>query len=103
MLAVLMAVNALSVVWFLFRNANGFRLLPARLPSAPLPSWTTTWTPPLGLGVVLSVLALAFVTGMLAMWNLRPETAEQGEPSESLKPSQSLREERVRDPESLAT
>jgi len=68
MLVALMAVNALSVVWFLFRNAYGVTTWPRRLPSAPLPVGTPTWIPPGGLGVVLALVALALVCGIIAVW-----------------------------------
>ena len=72
MLFVLMAVNALSVVWFLFRNMYGVKGYGLRLPPAPLPVGTPSWTPPLGLGVVLGLVTLAFVCGLVAVWALRP-------------------------------
>jgi hypothetical protein len=72
MLFVLMAVNALSVVWFLFRNMYGVKGYGLRLPPAPLPVGTPSWTPPLGLGVVLGLVTLAFACGLVAVWALRP-------------------------------
>jgi Predicted membrane protein (DUF2142). len=79
MLVLLMAVNALSVVWFLFRNVYGVRPGPRRLPSAPLPGGTPSWTPPFGQGVVLALVALALACGVAAVWALRagPAGAEQ--------------------------
>jgi Predicted membrane protein (DUF2142) len=71
MLVVMMAVNALAVVWFLFRNAYGFRPWPRRLPSAPLPLGVPSWTPPFGQGVVLALVALALACGVAAVWALR--------------------------------
>jgi len=78
MMILLMGVNALSVVWFLFRNVYGVRTWPNRLPSTPLPGLTPSWTPPHGQGVVLALVALAFVGGVLAVSTLRPvrSTAE---------------------------
>lgn len=73
MVVVLMVVNALSVVWFLFRNVYGVKTRPGRLPSAPGPGGTPTWTPPLGQGIVLSLVALALACGVAALWALRPE------------------------------
>jgi hypothetical protein len=78
MTVTLMAVNALSVVWFLFRNVYGFRTGPRRLPSAPLPVRTPAWTPPYGQGLVLSLVALALACGIAAVWaqcRTRPQVA----------------------------
>lgn len=75
MLVALMAVNALSVVWFLFRNVYGVKVWPQRLPPAPLPVGTSSWTPPLGSGVVLGLVALALACGVVAVWTLRPVPA----------------------------
>jgi len=79
MLVVMMAVNALSVVWFLFRNAYGVSPWPHRLPSAPLPVGVPSWTPPFGQGVVLALVALALSCGVGAVWALRagPASAQQ--------------------------
>ena len=73
MLGLLMAVNALSVVWFLFRNVYGVKSFGRRLPPAPLPIGGMKWIPPLGQGVVLSLVALALVCGLAALWMLRSE------------------------------
>lgn len=84
MLVVLMAVNALSVVWFLFRNVYGIRDWQRRLPLAPLPGGTTSWDPPLGLGVVPAIVTLAMACGVMGMWMLRcapPTTGQQPLPS----------------------
>lgn len=72
MMVVLMAVNALSVVWFLFRNVYGVKSFGRRLPAAPLPVGAPAWTPPLGQGVVLALVALALACGVVAVWTLRP-------------------------------
>lgn len=73
MLVVLMAVNALSVVWFLFRNVYGVMDSARRhLPPAPLPVGTPSWTPPLGQGVVVALATLALACGVAAVWTLRP-------------------------------
>lgn len=82
MLVVLTAVNALSVVWFLFRNAYGVRIGSRRLPDAPLPVGTPAWTPPGGLGVVLALVAVAFACGVVAVFSLRavPANAEESAP-----------------------
>lgn len=72
MLTLLMAVNALSVVWFLFRNVYGVKSFGRRLPAAPLPVGAPAWTPPLGQGVVLALVALALACGVVAVWTLRP-------------------------------
>jgi hypothetical protein len=86
MLVALMAVNALSVAWFLWRNVYGVRPGPRRLPSTPGPVGTPSWIPPLGQGVVLALVTLAFASGVTAVWALRvvpaiaeasPEPAEQ--------------------------
>jgi hypothetical protein len=72
MLVVLMAVNALSVIWFLFRNVYGLTNLDLRrLPSVPLPASTPSWTPPLGSGVVLALVTLALACGIVAVWKLQ--------------------------------
>jgi MFS family permease len=68
MTVTLMAVNALSVVWFLFRNVYGVRTGPRRLPSAPGPVGTPAWTPPYGQGMVLALVALALACGVAAVW-----------------------------------
>lgn len=73
MLVALMAVNALSVVWFMFRNVYGVKSGPGRLPSAPGPVGAPSWTPPLGQGVVLALVALALACGVAAVWALRVE------------------------------
>lgn len=80
MLAVLMAVNALAVPWFLFRNVYGVQTGPRRLPNVPFPVGTPSWTPPFGQGVVLGLVALAFACGIIAVWALRavPARAERG-------------------------
>lgn len=78
MLVVLMAVNALSVVWFLFRNVYGVHPGPGRLPAVPFPRGTPSWTPPFGQGVVLALVALAFVCGVVAVWALRPHPQDPG-------------------------
>lgn len=77
MMVALMAVNALSVAWFLFRNAYGVRAAPGRLPSVPGPLGAPTWTPPLGLGVVLGLVTLAFACGVAAAWAFRAEPASE--------------------------
>ena len=71
MTVTLMAVNALSVVWFLFRNVYGVKTGPRRLPSAPGPVGTPAWTPLYGQGVVLALVALALACGVAAVWALR--------------------------------
>jgi Predicted membrane protein (DUF2142) len=78
MLVVLMGVNALSVVWFLFRNVYGVRDWPGRLPTAPLPGGVPTWAPPLGQGAVLALVTLAFAGGVFAVWALRPVPLDLG-------------------------
>jgi hypothetical protein len=76
MLVVLMAVNALSVLWFLFRNVYGVMDLSLRrLPPTPLPVGTPSWTPPLGQGVVFALVTLAFACGVVAVWTLQPVPA----------------------------
>ena len=75
MMVVLMAVNALSVVWFLFLNVYGVTIWPRRLPPTPLPTSTPSWAPPLGQGFVLALVALALACGVLAVWTLRPVPA----------------------------
>ena len=72
MLVVLMAVDALAVVWFLFRNVYGIRNGPHHLPAAPLPVGAPGWTPPFGQGVVLALVTLALACGVGAVWKLRP-------------------------------
>jgi Predicted membrane protein (DUF2142) len=71
MMVVMMAVNALSVVWFLFRNVYGVKSFGLRLPPAPLPVGAPSWIPPLGQGVVLALVALAFSCGLAAVWTVR--------------------------------
>jgi hypothetical protein len=71
MMIVLMAVNALSVVWFLFRNMYGVRAGPGRLPATPGPAGPPSWTPPGGLGLVLALVAVALACGLVAVWALR--------------------------------
>lgn len=78
MLYVLMSVQALSVVWFLFRNIYGIRTGPGRLPSAPWPVGTPSWSPPLGQGVVLALMAVALVSGVAAAWAFRLLPASAG-------------------------
>ena len=76
MLVVLMAVNALSVLWFLFRNVYGVMDLSLRrLPPTPLPVGTPSWTPPLGQGVVFALVTVAFACGVVAVWTLQPVPA----------------------------
>ena len=79
MLAVLMASNAASVLWFLFRNAYGVKASPGRLPPAPLPLGTPSWTPPLGQGAVLLLVTLALTCGVVGVWALRrvPASAQR--------------------------
>jgi hypothetical protein len=73
MLVVLMSINALSVVWFLLRNVYGINLWTRRrLPSNPFPMGEPSWAPPLGQGVVLTLVALALALGLVAVWKLRP-------------------------------
>jgi Predicted membrane protein (DUF2142) len=73
MLVVLMAVNALSVVWFLFRNEYGvLDLTLRRIPSTPLPVGMAKWIPPLGQSVVLVLVTLALAGGVVAVWALAP-------------------------------
>jgi hypothetical protein len=78
MLTLLMAVNALSVVWFLFRNAYGVKDWPGQSPldPVPIPTRTPSWTPPPGLGVVLALATLALACGVVAVWKFRPVTAD---------------------------
>jgi len=71
MTVTLMAVNALSVVWFLFRNVYGVKTGPRRLPSAPGPVGTPAWTPLYGQGVVLALVVLALACGVAAVWAQR--------------------------------
>jgi hypothetical protein len=85
MMIVLMAVNALSVVWFLFRNMYGVRVGPGRLPSTPGPTGPPSWTPPIGQGVVLALVSVALVCGAVAVWAFwaRPADApESASPSD---------------------
>jgi hypothetical protein len=77
MMVALMAVNALSVVWFLFRNVYGVKTGPGRLPSAPGPVGPPSWTPPLGQGVVLALVALALACGIAAVWTLGTDARVQ--------------------------
>jgi len=72
-LVALMAVNALSVVWFMLRNVYGVKPGLGRLPAAPWPVGTPSWTPPLGQGVVMALAALALACGVAAVWALRLE------------------------------
>ena len=88
-LVALMAVNALSVVWFMFRNVYGVKAGPRRLPSAPGPVGTPSWTPPLGQGVVLALVALALACGVAAVWTLGMDarvrsSAPRTDPEETL-------------------
>lgn len=80
MLGVLMSVNALSLVWFLFRNVYGVTVWPRRLPPVPLPSSPPSWAPVIGQGFVLALMAVAFACGCLAVWMLQhlPEGEEAG-------------------------
>jgi Predicted membrane protein (DUF2142) len=76
MLVVLMAVNALSVVWFMLRNVYGVMNLGLRrLPAAPLPVGSPSWIPPLGEGVVVALVTLALACGMVAVRTLQPVQA----------------------------
>jgi hypothetical protein len=77
MMGALMVVNAVSVVWFLFRNMYGVKAGPGRLPSAPGPIGTPSWTPPLGQGVVLALVALALACGVAAAWSMRTDAQER--------------------------
>lgn len=84
MLAVLMALNALSVIWFLFRNIYGVKNWLPRTPSAPLPVGPPGWTPPLGQGTVFALVTVALACGIVAVWMLRPVCgANPGDTSES--------------------
>jgi hypothetical protein len=76
MMVVLMAVNSSAVVWFLFRNAYGVKGWQGRLPATPLPVGAPKWVPPFGLGLVVALVALAFVCGVVAVWKLRPQAAD---------------------------
>jgi hypothetical protein len=76
MMVVLMAVNSLAVVWFLFRNAYGVKGWQGRLPATPLPVGAPKWVPPFGLGLVVALVALAFACGVVAVWKLRPQAAD---------------------------
>lgn len=71
--------GGLSVVWFLFRNIYGIASWPHRLPQAPLPTSPASWTPPMGQGFVLALVALALICGALAVWALRPVPASTGQ------------------------
>jgi hypothetical protein len=77
-LMALMALNALSVIWFLFRNAYGVRDWPARLPSVPFPLAKPVWSPPTGISGVLALVMLALACGVLAVWSFRPDLSELG-------------------------
>jgi hypothetical protein len=95
MMIALMAVNALSVVWFLFRNVYGFKSGPGRLPSAPGPVGPPSWTPPLGQGAVLALVALALACGVAAAWTLGTDarvrsTASRTDSEETLEQPQTL-------------
>jgi hypothetical protein len=99
MLGALIAVNALSVIWFLFRNEYGVRPGPARLPSAPGPLGPPAWTPPLGQNTVLGLVALAFACGVVAVWTIRDAPANaEARPSISGPRSAVISAERVREP-----
>ena len=77
MLVVLMAVNALAVLWFLFRNVYGvLNLTLRRIPSTPLPVGAATWIPPLGQPVVLVLVTEALACGVAAVWALRPVSSD---------------------------
>jgi hypothetical protein len=79
MLVILMSVNALSVVWFLLRNAYGVKSWQGRrLPSTPLPVGRPSWAPPLGQGLVLTLVVLALACGLVAIWKLRPSRDTSG-------------------------
>ena len=80
MLVVLMAVNALSVVWFLFRNMYGVKTWPRRLPVAPLPVGTPGWVPPFGVVPVLALVILALACGVGAVWTLPSARMPQPQP-----------------------
>jgi hypothetical protein len=75
MLVVLIVVNALSVVWFLFRNVYGVTAANSRLPSAPLPLGTPSWAPPFGQGTVLALVGLALICGLVGVWALSPSSS----------------------------
>ena len=75
MLVPLLAVNALSVVWFMWRNVYGVKIWRPSLLPAPLPVGPPSWTPPLGQGAVLALVALALGCGFVALWALRPPPA----------------------------
>lgn len=79
MMAALITVNAVAVVWFLFRNVYGVTSWQGRrLPSTPLPVGRPSWTPPLGgQAVVLTLVALALACGIAAVWKLRAPQAER--------------------------
>jgi hypothetical protein len=98
MMVVLMAVNSLAVVWFLFRNSYGVKGYPARLPSVPLPVGTPKWVPPFGLGLVLALVAVAFACGVVAVWKLRPLAV-----NEELESSDSGQQERPLDQDPSTT
>jgi len=81
MLVVLIGVNALGVVWFLFRNVYGFKTFGKRLSPAPLPVGPALWIPPLGQGVVLALVGLTLLCGVVAVWTLRPvSTSAEAQP-----------------------
>jgi len=77
MLVVLMAVNALSVVWFLFRNVYGVKAW-KRLPSTPLPVGTPSWTPPFGQGTVFALVGLVLISGVVGVWAIQAQLQRQG-------------------------
>ena len=74
MMVVLIAVNALSVLWFVTRNAYGvLNLTYQRIPLTPLPVGTAKWIPPLGgLPLVVGLVTVALAGGVVAVWALRP-------------------------------
>jgi Predicted membrane protein (DUF2142) len=84
MMVALVTVNALAVVWFLFRNMYGVRSWEGRrLPSTPLPVGRPSWVPPLGgQGVVLVLVALAFACGVAAVWTFRTSGDDTDAPAE---------------------
>jgi len=90
MLVVLMAVNALSVLWFLLRNAYGvLNLTLRRIPSTPLPVGTAKWIPPLGgQPMVVGLVTVAFACGVVAVWALRPVSSDMP-PEAATKPGAS--------------
>jgi Predicted membrane protein (DUF2142) len=88
-LVALMAVNALSVVWFMLRNVYGVKPGLGRLPAAPWPVGTPSWTPPLGQGVVMALVVLALACGVAAVWTLGTDprvrsSAPRTDPEETL-------------------